>query len=147
MINTSNLNEARKEILKLKNNAKIVMVRAQGDEFNRKIVENPDVDILLGLEMHNRKDYLKQRDSGLNEILCKLARKNNIRIGIDLKDIIKLKGAEKARVLSRVMQNIKLCRRIGTQIIFYPDNYSKQDIFSLFVSLGASTQQMKNSFK
>jgi len=77
VIDNKNLNEVKKDIFKLKSEGEMVIVRAQGDDFNRKIVENPDVDILLGLEIHDRKDYLKQRDSGLNEILCRLAKKNN----------------------------------------------------------------------
>jgi RNase P/RNase MRP subunit p30 len=87
---------------------------------------------------------MKQRDSGLNEILCKLAKKNEIRIGIDLKGVIKLKGIEKAKVLSRIRQNIRLCKRVGTSyIIMHSINYRKQDIASFLSVLGASTGQIK----
>ncbi len=79
IINTDNINKARKQIQKLKKENKSVIVRAQSPEFNRKILENKDVDILLDPHLHNRKDKLKERDSGLNEILCKIAAKNNIK--------------------------------------------------------------------
>jgi len=143
VIDNKNLNEVKKDIFKLKSEGEMVIVRAQGDDFNRKIVENPNVDILLGLEIHDRKDYLKQRDSGLNEILCRLAKKNNIKIGIDLRSIVKLKGVEKAKALSRVRQNIKLCRRIGTEIIVFGVSCSEINIKSFLISLGASTKQIK----
>jgi len=144
IINTNNLNEARKQIQQLKKQKKLVIVQAQDDKFNRKIFENPDVDIVIGLEF-DRKDKLKQRDSGLNEVLCKLAKKNDIKIAIDLNKIQRLSKQEKAIILSRIIQNIKLCKRIKTPIIIMPKQ-SKQDILSFFLSLKASTQQAKFSF-
>ena len=146
MITTSNLNQARKQIQTLKKEKKQVIIQAQDEEFNRKILENPDVDILLGLETHDRKDKLKQRDSGLNEVLCKLAFQNNIKIGINLDEIQKLEKKDKARVLTRIIQNIKLCRRTKTLIIIYPKSYSKQQINSFFLILKGSTNQAKNAF-
>ena len=146
IINTQNLNEARKQIQELKKQNKPIIVQAQNNEFNRKIFENKDVNMVIGLELHWRRDRLKQRDSGLNEVLAKLAKQNNIKIAIDIKEIQKLPKKEKAIVLSRIIQNIQLCKRTGTKIAFFPEeNYKKQDAISFFLSLGASTQQIKNS--
>ena len=145
MIDATSMNETRKEIQKLKGEGSLIVVQAQGDEYNRKIFENPDVDIVLGLEIHNRRDYQKQRDSGLNEVLCKLAKKNNIKIGINLKEIVKLSKKEKAIVLARLIQNIQLCKRIGTKIVFYPRGIGKQEALSLITTLRGSTEQVKNS--
>ena len=148
MIVTNKINEARKQIQKIKQSEEqeLVLVRAQNDEFNRKILENPDVDILVGPELHDRKDRLKQRDSGLNEVLCKLATKNNIKIVISIQEIIKLPPKQKAIALSRVIQNIKLCKRTKTPIILYPNGFEKQDIIALFLTLKSSTQQAKKAF-
>src|SRR3989338_3661250 len=139
IINTDNLNESRRQIQKLKKEGMEIIVKAQDEEFNRKILENPDVDILLSPEMHIRKDKLKQRDSGLNEVLCKIASKNNIKIGIDISEIINKPKKEKAKILSRIIQNISLCKRTGTQIVIYPKKYKKQDIISFFLTLKSST--------
>ncbi len=144
MINTNSLNETRKQIQKLKkeNPDVEIVVRAQGDEYNRKILENPDVDVLLGVELYNRKDFMKQRDSGLNEIMCKLAKKNNIKIGIDVGEIARLGKIDKARVLARVMQNIELCKRTSADMVVYPvGKFGKQDVMSFILSLGGSTGQ------
>ena len=121
------------------------LVRAQDDNFNRKILENKDVDMIIGLEMHDRKDYMKQRDSGLNEILCKLAKANDIKIGIEIENIGKLNNVEKARVLSRIRQNIVLCKRTGAKI-FLLGKLGKQDVMGFFTSLGGSTKQGKESY-
>lgn len=145
MINTKNLNEARKEIQKLVSEKKYIVIRAQDDNFNRNIMENKDVDMVVGLEMHSERDYMKQRDSGLNEILCKIAKKNDIKIGVEVDRISKLGKFEKARVLARVAQNIRLCKRTKTKIVLLCDacKLSKQDIMGVFVTLGGSTQQGK----
>lgn len=146
IINTPNLNEARKQIQQLKKENKEVIVQAQDDAFNRKILENKDVDILLNPELHDRKDFLKQRDSGLNEFLCKLAKKNNIKIGIDLDTIKKLNKKQKAIILARIIQNIKLCKRTKTPIILFPKKHKKQDILAFFLTLKSSTQLAKQAF-
>lgn len=144
IINTQDLNEARKQIQELKKQKKPVIVQAQNDEFNRKIFENKDVSIVIGLEFHNRKDRLKQRDSGLNEILAKLAKQNNIKIGLDISELKNKKGKEKAKILARIIQNIRLCKRTGTKIIFI-EEYDKKNAFSFLITLGASTEMAKKA--
>jgi len=145
MINTKNLNEVRKEILRLKKDGKEVVVRAQDDDFNRKIIESKDVNMIVGLESRGERDYMKQRNSGLNEVLCKLAKQNDIEIGVEIDKIGKLGKVEKARVLSRVSQNIRLCKRTGAKVVLLCDSckLSKQDIMSFFTVLGGSTEQGK----
>lgn len=142
IINTSNLQEARKAIDKANTEGKRVIILAQGSEFNRKILENPKVNVLLSTELKG-KDKLKQRGSGLNEVLCKIAAENNIKIGINLKDLEKAKGKERAILLSRIIQNIKLCKKTGTEIEFFGE-YDKKNLFSMLLTLGASTEQAKN---
>jgi len=148
-INTTSLNEARKQIQKLKqeNPDAEIIIQAQDDNFNRKILENPETDILLDPHLHNRRDYMKQRDSGLNEILCKIAKQNNIKIGINLASLQKLSKKQKAITLARIKQNIQLCKRTKTSIILFPKNLKKQDVQGFLISLGASTEQAKETVK
>ena len=92
----------------------------------------------------NRKDKLKQRDSGLNEFLCKLAAKNNIKIAISIPELQALSPKQKAKTLARIIQNIKLCRRTKTSIILWPeDKYNKLDVLSFITTLKGSTEQGK----
>ena len=147
IINANNLNEARKQIQQLKKENKKIIVQAQDNEFNRKILENKDVDILLSPELHERKDRLKQRESGLNEVLCKLAAKNKIKIGIDIEKIIKKPAKEKAKILARIMQNIYLCKKTKATLIILPEKkYKKQDTTSFFLTLKSSTQLAAKAF-
>ena len=147
MINTTSLQQARKQIQQLKKENKPIIVKAQDDAFNRKILEIKDVDIITDLEQHNRKDYIKQRDSGLNEILCKIAKQNNIKIAINLQPIKSLPQKQKSIILARIKQNIQLCKRTNTKIIILDkDKFTKQEIISFFLTLGASTSQAKQAY-
>ncbi len=148
IINTPYLDEARKQIQKLKKEkpkAQII-VKAKTPEFNRKVLENKNVDILLNPHLHSRKDKLKERDSGLNEILCRIAKKNNIKIGISLSEVKKAKGKDKSLLLARIKQNIKLCKRTKTDLILI-GRYDKKNAFSFLLTLGASTSQAKKAIE
>ncbi len=150
IIQTTNLNDIKSQIQKLKkiNPNEIVVVKAQDEEFNRIVLEIKGVNILLSPELHKRHDKLKQRDSGLNEFLCKLAAKNNIKIAIDIDELTKLDKKQKALALARIIQNIQLCKRTKTQIILWPQNkYSKQDVMGFITTLKGSTEQAKNAVK
>ena len=142
MINTENLEQAKnliKKAVEAKENP--IIVKAQNPEFNRKILEYGKSDILLSIESTVRnKDTSKNLDSGFNHVLAKIAAKNNIALGIDLKEIQNLEKKEKATLLSKIIQNIKLCRKAKAKIklLNYKD---KRTAFSFLISLGASTQQ------
>ena len=148
IISTQNLNEVRKQIQKIKKEKpdEEIIVKAWNEEFNRKVLEMKNINVLLSPELHYGKDRLKKRDSGLNEFLCRLAAKKNIKIAIDIDKMQKLEKKEKAIVLSRIIQNIKLCKRTKTDIILWPENkYKKQDVMGFITTLKGSTEQAKKA--
>src|SRR3989344_3163005 len=141
IINTTNIQKAINEI---KKSEKPIIVKAQDDAFNRKILEYGKFDILLSPEAGKKRVSLRQENSGLNHVLAKIAAKNQVAIGIDLEDISKLDKKEKASHLAKIMQNIKVCRKTGTKIILISKK-NKREVLSLFMSLGASTKQAKEA--
>ncbi|MDD5193131.1 MAG: hypothetical protein PHF67_00945 [Candidatus Nanoarchaeia archaeon] len=143
IINTSNFNELRKQIQNLKKENQPIVVKAQDEEFNKKVLEIPGVEVLFAPELHDRKEPLKQRDSGLNEHLCRLAKENKVKIAIDISGLQKLDKKEKARVLARILQNIQLCKRTRTKIVLWPENeYKKTDVIAFITSLKGSTEMI-----
>lgn len=118
------------------------ILKAQSDDFNRKAIEQKKCDILYSLEMGNKKDSLKNIDSGLNDILAALARKHSVSIGINLEEIKKLGKREKAMRLAKIINNIKICRKERTKLAIIGDG--KESFFTL-LSLGASTEQAKQA--
>lgn len=143
IISTSNISEAQKLIQKAKKESKCsIIVHAKKTEFNRKMIEYGKFDILLSPEKHTEKhrDAARQLDSGLNEIMARIAEKNKIAIGIDLEEIKELEKKEKALRLMRIAQNLKVCRKTKTKLAVHAKS-DKRDVASLLINLGASTQQ------
>jgi len=142
IINTPNIEQAKKEIRNSK--TKPIIVKAQNDDFDRKLLEYGKFDILIGIETEKRKNTLRQLDSGFNHILSKIASKNNINLGIDLEEVSKLEKKEKAIILARIIQNIKICRKAKTRLAIL-NAKDKKDAFHFLISLGASTQQAREA--
>jgi len=140
----TNQSKLNNQIQSLAKQGEQVIILGKNDDFNRKILENKKVNMLILNEDLIQKDYMKQRNSGLNEILCKLATKNNITIAIELDKILKKTEIEKAKSLARLKQNITLCKRTKTNLIAI-SKQPKKLIQSLFLTLGASTQQAKKA--
>ncbi|MBA7666460.1 hypothetical protein ES703_74541 [subsurface metagenome] len=88
---------------------------------------------------------MKQRDSGFNHVLAKLAKKKNISLGINLDEIINSESKGKSEILARVRQNIKLCNKNKLKMKFISDE--KRDGYnlkSLGLVLGMPTWMTKN---
>lgn len=140
MIDSENL-EQTKKILRNEQSPKVVL--GQNDIFNRKMLEYGKFDILLSVEKGNRKNKVRQEDSGLNHILAKIASKNKIAIGIDLDEISKLEKKEKSSRLSKIIQNIKICRKFKAKIAV--KNKEIQRAKDFLYGLGASSHQIKET--
>ena len=137
-ISENNFDRARKLI---KDNAgKKIIFSSEDDELNRKILEKENINVLL-LNMEKRKDFQKQRNSGFNHVLAKLAKKKDVSMGINLDEIIKTSEKEKARILARVHQNIQLCNKekIKMEFIYKNNKRNLYDLKALGVVLGMPT--------
>jgi RNase P/RNase MRP subunit p30 len=141
MIDTPNVEEAKRLIAKEK---KPVIVKAQDPEFNRKILEYGKFDILLSIEKSESKKSLRQIHSGFNHVLAAIAHKNNVALGIDLKELQNLPLKEQAERLSKLMQNIELCRKDKVRIVMF-NSQDKRNAFNFLIALGASTAQAKEA--
>jgi RNase P/RNase MRP subunit p30 len=145
LIEENNFDKARKKIRENKN-AKVIFACCD-DEISRKVIEKEKIDVLL-LKQKGRKDRQKQRDSGLNSVMSRIAKKKNIEIGIYFDEIIETRGEEKAEILSRVEQNIKLCRKEKLKMKFIISNDKNRrndyDLKALGLILGMPTQIIKD---
>ena len=141
IIRETTFEKARKAIRNSK--AKDITFVSSNDELNRKILEKEPINTLVILQA-NRKDKQKQRDSGFNQVLAKIAKKNNITIGICLDEILNSKAKQRADILARVQQNIQLCKKAKLNMKFCGekpvDLYNKK---SLGLVLGMPTWMTK----
>lgn len=145
---------ARGIIASLKNNKfkGNVGVFGRDNVFNRRALETLKIDFLISPEREDfdkkfkRKDTLKQRDSGLNHILARIAKEKNISIVIDFYGVKEMKDIkQKAVRLARVIQNIKICRKAKCKILIWDlsRNADKRGLESFGYSLGMSSQQVR----
>ena len=145
--------ESRRIIESLKGKNKIIALVGKDGAFNRRALETLKINYLVSPELDEKTDTLKQRHSGLNHVLAKIAKEKNITIVINAKEISKLKGKEKAIRLEKIIQNIKICAKTKTPIKIASLAKTKTEIIdeksrtSIGLSLGMSSLQSSTSSK
>jgi RNase P/RNase MRP subunit p30 len=142
LIQEENFEKARKKIRESK--GKKIVFSSKNDDLNRKILEKENIDVLL-LNLASRKDRMRQRDSGFNQVLSKIAKKKDIAIAINLDELISSKSKEKSEILARIRQNIKICNKNKLKMhFFYKKNKrDKHDLRALGLVLGMPTSITK----
>ena len=121
-------------------------IKGKDISFNRKILESKKTEMLI-LNHTDKKDRLKQRDSGLNQVLCRIAKDNNITLAIDLNELTESRDKKtRALILGRILQNIKLIKKFKNKFkLLNPGN--KNQAFSLLLSWGLPTSQTKEAIE
>ena len=147
LISPNDFNEARRKIRDVKNKGKTIVFTSDDDELARKVLEKEAINVLL-INQKSRKDRVKQRGSGFNQILAKTAKKKNVVIGINLDEILKAEPEEKAEILARIRQNVKLCNKNKLKMEFISGESggakNRHDLKGLGLALGMPTWMTKN---
>ena len=144
LIQENTFEKTRKKINE--NKDKEIVFSNEDDDLNRKVLEKLKINILV-LNQSKRKDFQKQRNSGFNQILAKIAKKNKITIGINLDETINSKGRQKAGIIARIKQNIKICNKNKLNMVFISLSGIKRnqyDLRALGLVLGMPTWMLKN---
>ena len=148
IVSGKDFNEARKKIRE--NKEREIVFTSNDDELNRKVLEKETISILL-INQKGRKDRAKQRDSGFNQVLAKLAKKKSVILGINLDEILKTKEEEKAKILARVRQNVKLCNKNKLKMVFISEELNeakdRYNLKALGLVLGMPTWMMSDFAK
>lgn len=108
--------EARRIIESLKGSGKVIALVGQDDSFNRRAIETLKIDYLVSPEGRAKFNTLKQRDSGLNHVVAKEAVKRDICIVVGVFDLSGLDSLDRVRRLEKIIQNVKICRKVGCSI-------------------------------
>ncbi len=143
--------EARRIIDSLKGKNKIIALQGGDDAFNRRAIETLKIDYLISPEGGKKRDTLKQRDSGINHVTAKEAKRKNISLVISMSEIRNLQKKEKALRLERIIQNIKVCRKVNCQLKIASLTDNKKNTTdeisrkTFGESLGMSSEQAKDS--
>jgi hypothetical protein len=107
-----------------------------------------EVSMLYDLELlDKRPDHLHHRNAGLDSTLAKLCTTHNILVGINLANL----RTHDPIIMGRIMQTIAICRQHKTRMAVFssakkPEELPhEQDVQSLLLVLGMSTQQAKET--
>lgn len=113
----------------------------------RTLLEKGRVDAITGIENHPRRDFIHHRNSGLNQVLCKIAARKGVIICFNLPDIL----SGKPHVIGRIRQNIKLCRKYRVKMGFaslaknYLEMRNPKDILALLEVLGMHPKEAQDA--
>ena len=103
----------QKNFDKAKQTADFVIAKAGEDVRN--IIERGKVDFIYGFEESAKRDSINHRNSGMNQVLCKLMNGKNISYLVNLTELIFSKDPQ---ILGRIMQNIRFCNKFKVKISF-----------------------------
>jgi len=123
----------------------VPIVISADDELTRKLFEKEE-NITVAITLKNRKDKLYYRDSGFDEVMANFAGKNNNSLGIIFDELLEAEKLEKAKILARIKQNMKIAkkRKVKIRFIFVKSNKKNSlDLYFLGLILGMDTKTAK----
>ena len=118
------------------------LVFVSGVEDNRFAFEKAVPDLVFGVEEAQPRDFMHQRGSGLNHVLCRLAKDNDVKIGFSFNSVLNSVGMSRAQIIGRMQQNIVLCRKFRCRTVIASfarspfEMRSPKDLMAFFVEIG-----------
>ena len=88
------------------------------NEKARNYLENRQYDGVYDLEVHGGREFMHHRNSGLNQVLCKIACDKKKIIIFDIGSLLSSSGQKRALIIGRMQQNVRLCRKYKVTIAF-----------------------------
>lgn len=146
LIKSNNPSEIRKIVRKYRKKSSCISVLGGDLKVNRTSLENIQVDVLS-------KPYFKRYDSGLNHVLAKEAKDNNVAVELVFSDVLKSYLAHRSKILANFRDIYKLHQKYdfplilssGAESVF--DLRTVKDFQAVFTQSGLSELEVKNSFR
>jgi len=131
------------EVLSQKRRKFDVLLAQGGDlRMNRFAVETPEVDILTH-------PSFERNDSGMNHVLMKLAKENNVAIEINFRELLINERKSRSKVISNMISNANLAKKIHAPLIICSGSLSHWELrdplelISFMSHLGMKTEEAK----
>ncbi|MHC1635302.1 MAG: ribonuclease P protein component 3 [Candidatus Methanospirareceae archaeon] len=118
-IRAESASELKRKIKEWRRKALIVAVHGGNEDINRVAVRNPKVDILA---------HPLEGEGNLDHTLVRYASENNVAIEFNINMIIQSKRSNRARILSKMRQNLKLVRKYKAKMIITSNAHSIYDM-------------------
>ncbi len=120
--------ELLKEIESARNKKLKTVFKADSEEMLRFALEKNGVDIIYGMESINPKDSLHFVRGGLDQVLCNIAAEKEKILAFSFADI--LNSSDRAKLLARIMFNVKLCKKYKVQMMLSSFAGSREEMRS-----------------
>ena len=104
-----------KDIIKAKRVCNFVII--ESSEKDQNILENSKPHLIFNLEKNSNKDKTHYRYSGLNQVMCKLANKDNIIIAFSFSELLNSTKERRSILLGRIIQNLRFCKKYKVETI------------------------------
>lgn len=118
-INTKDSRQIKKIARSIRKDVELVVVRGMGTEVDRVALETPEVDIITH---HN--------DMRINQVLAKLAAKNNVAIGFIFSNILLSYKRTRVSLFSTMIKDAKILKKYGSPFILSSGAISEWDLRS-----------------
>ena len=143
-IETGNPNNVPKLAKRARKKVELILVNGGNLEVNRKACETPEVDILTHPE-------LGRNDPGLDYVMVKLAKKNNVSIEFNFRSVLFSYRKSRSDIFARMLENAKLVRKyrspfvLSSGAIEHYDLRSPSELISFGRILGLEPKEIKTN--
>lgn len=117
---SKSVRDLHKQIAFFREKATIVGVHGGDERINRAACKDDRVDLLMHPE--------SGKQGVLSQVEAKLARKNQVALGVGLSYFWKTENAERSRILTLQRKNVALCQKLRVPIVIMSDANSCYDM-------------------
>ncbi|MBS3065257.1 MAG: hypothetical protein J4451_02020 [DPANN group archaeon] len=89
----------------------LICAIAQKEELVRQCVENQRIDFVFEITTGVGKEHTHYRNSNMTSIISGIMKRNNCSYALSFSHILNVEGQMRAKLLGRMMQNVRLLRR------------------------------------
>jgi len=125
------------------------IIAKSNEEIDRRYLEKSKIKLVFDFETSPKEDFLHSRRSGLNHVMTRIAKSKDKIIGFSFSSV--LNSLNQSKVMGRMMQNIKLCRKakckvfIGSFANFPLELRSRHDLKAFFICLGMHASEVQKA--
>lgn len=137
-----NKKELLKEVKLAKKKNLFVIYKPKTEEMLRFVIEKTQIDLVFGVELIHKKDSMHYVRSGIDQVIAKIVAEKDKIIAFSFCDILNSKN--KAKIMARMMLNIKVCKKYKVKFEFLnlaskkEEFRSKKDLKAFFRILGGN---------
>jgi ribonuclease P/MRP protein subunit RPP1 len=121
-IKSGSANALNRTAKKIRTRCEILIGHGGTPDLNRAVLETREFDILVNHSVENR--------CGINHVLARLARKNNVSICLDFNQLLLSYGKNRTGVLSVLMETAKIIRKYSSPFVVSSGAFSMWDMRS-----------------